>query len=155
MTTTPVKLVNRNLPLLLLQAREHIIARFRPLLNAQGITEQQWRVIRVLLEAGPLEVREISTRCQISSPSLAGVLTRMEDMDLLSRKRLGSDQRRVRVSLKARSRELAARLAPRINATYQQLESHLGAAACRHLYEVLDGVIESLASAERPAGDEP
>src|SRR5579871_4242990 len=142
----PAKLTNRNLPLLLLEAREQVIARFRPHLNQHGITEQQWRVIRVLLETGPLEFREISARCQISSPSLAGVLSRMGGMDLVTRERLGSDQRRVRVSLTRRSRDLAARMAPRINATYRQIESCLGAGACRRLYAVLDEVIDALAT---------
>ena len=31
----------RNLPLLLLQSRERLLARFRPVLNTHGITEQQ------------------------------------------------------------------------------------------------------------------
>ncbi|MDO9215991.1 MAG: homoprotocatechuate degradation operon regulator HpaR, partial [Lacisediminimonas sp.] len=38
----------RNLPHLLLQAREALMTRFRPFLNANGITEQQWRIIRSL-----------------------------------------------------------------------------------------------------------
>jgi homoprotocatechuate degradation regulator HpaR len=150
MATRPQKLGNRNLPLLMLQARERVMSRFRPLLNAQGITEQQWRVIRLLLETGPLEFREISTQCHISSPSLAGILSRMEDLHLLTRERLGSDQRRVRVSLRPRSRELAARLAPRINATYREIETQLGVEASRRLYEVLDGVIEALAPRKIP-----
>ena len=144
MATRPQKLGNRNLPLLMLQARERVMSRFRPLLNAQGITEQQWRVIRLLLETGPLEFREISTQCHISSPSLAGILSRMEDLHLLTR------ERRVRVSLRPRSRELAARLAPRINATYREIETQLGVEASRRLYEVLDGVIEALAPRKIP-----
>jgi homoprotocatechuate degradation regulator HpaR len=145
MASSPAKLTNRNLPLLLLQAREQVLARFRPLLNAHGITEQQWRIIRVLLETGPLESREIGSLCQISSPSLAGVLSRMEVMDLVVRKRLGSDQRRVRVSLRPRSRALASRMAPKINATYQQIEATIGRNACRHLYKILDELVETLA----------
>ena len=70
------KIRHRNLPLLLLQAREHVIARFRPILNAHGITEQQWRIVRLLLEADALEPREIGELCTLSSPSLAGVLDR-------------------------------------------------------------------------------
>ena len=54
------KIRHRNLPLLLLQAREHVIARFRPILNAHGITEQQWRIVRALIDTGPLEPRERS-----------------------------------------------------------------------------------------------
>jgi homoprotocatechuate degradation regulator HpaR len=149
MAKRPIKLAHRNLPLLMLQARELVISRFRPLLNEQGITEQQWRVIRVLLETGPLESREISAQCHLSSPSLAGILSRMEDLDLVVRERLGSDQRRVRVSLRPRSRELAAQLAPQINATYRQIEAQLGAATCQHLYAVLDGIVDALST---PAG---
>ena len=40
---------HRNLPLLLLHAREGVIGQFRPILNAHGVTEQQWRIIRALL----------------------------------------------------------------------------------------------------------
>ena len=63
----------RNLPLLLLQARESVIAFFRPVLNAHGITEQQWRIVRELLDRDGMEPREIVAVCGISSPSLAGV----------------------------------------------------------------------------------
>jgi len=137
-------LEHRNLPLLLLQAREHVIARFRPILNSHGITEQQWRILRVLIDTGPLEPREIGELCRISSPSLAGVLSRMEELKLVSRKRLNHDQRRIRVSLTAQSRALAARMAPLIDSTYREIETLVGAASCRQIYQMLDGLIEVL-----------
>jgi DNA-binding MarR family transcriptional regulator len=76
--------------------REHVMARFRPILNAHGIAEQQWRILRALIDTGPLEPREIGELCRISSPSLAGVLSRMEDLGYIKRKRLDHDQRRLR-----------------------------------------------------------
>jgi homoprotocatechuate degradation regulator HpaR len=97
----------------MLQAREALVSRFRPLLHESGLTEQQWRIIRLLLDTGPLEPRQIGGYCQLSSPSLAGVLSRMEEMKLVSRSRFGNDQRRVRVSLTARSRNLALHSAHR------------------------------------------
>ena len=99
---------HRNLPLLLLQAREHVISHFRPILNANGFTEQQWRIVRLLFEVRSLEPREIGELCRISSPSLAGVLARMEELGLVARRRLQHDRRRVRVSLTPRARALAA-----------------------------------------------
>ena len=51
-TTEAAPLAHRNLPLLLLQARERVIAQFRPILKAHGLTEQQWRVLRALVDAG-------------------------------------------------------------------------------------------------------
>jgi homoprotocatechuate degradation regulator HpaR len=144
MVSKPASLKHRNLPLLMLQAREHLIGRFRPLLNAHGITEQQWRIVRVLLEAGALEPREIGDLCRLSSPSLAGVLARMEEIGLVFRERLAHDQRRVRVSLTPKSRALAARMAPQIEAAYARVEQLLGREFCKHLYASLDSVIDKL-----------
>ena len=73
-------LQRRNLPLLMLRARERVIALFRPVLNENGVTEQQWRIVRLLLDTGPLEPRQIGEFCNLSSPSLAGVLARMEQI---------------------------------------------------------------------------
>jgi homoprotocatechuate degradation regulator HpaR len=140
------KLRHRNLPLLLLQAREQIIARFRPMLNEHGITEQQWRIVRALLDTGPLEPREIGELCRISSPSLAGVLSRMEEIGYIKRKRFAHDQRRVRVSLTSRSRALAARMAPHIEATYRDIENVIGAQFSARFYQALDELIGALAA---------
>jgi homoprotocatechuate degradation regulator HpaR len=127
-----------NLPLLLLQARERVLAQFRPLLNAHGVTEQQWRIVRALLETGPLEPRQIVALCGISSPSLAGVLARMEELGLVQRERLDHDQRRQLVSLTPASKRLAARIAPEVEATYQRLEARLGTQRVADLIATLD-----------------
>lgn len=143
---------HRNLPLLLLQARERVMAQFRPMLNTHGLTEQQWRIIRALLEAGALEPRQIVSRCGISSPSLAGVLARMEELDLVQRERMAHDQRRQHVSLTPHSRSLAAQLAPQVEATYTALEAQLGPDVVSALYGLLDQVISKLDGDE---ADEP
>ena len=39
---------HRNLPRLLLQAREAVMAHTRPSLREHGLSDQQWRVLRVL-----------------------------------------------------------------------------------------------------------
>lgn len=144
MSPRPIRLRHRNLPLLLLRARERVISQFRPILNANGITEQQWRVVRVLLDVPALEPREIGELCQISSPSLAGVLARMQELGFVVRQRLEHDQRRVRVSLTARARALAARMAPEIDATYQRIEALLGADFNARLQRMLDELLATL-----------
>jgi homoprotocatechuate degradation regulator HpaR len=134
----PVRPLHRNLPLLLLQARERVISYFRPILNAHGITEQQWRVVRVLLESSALEPKEIGELCGISSPSMAGMLSRMEQLGFITRSRLKHDQRRVRVILTPQARRLAARMVPAIDATYERLEAIMGTQAIERLMNVLD-----------------
>lgn len=144
MSSHQIPLKHRNLPLLLLQAREGIFSRFRPLLNAVGLTEQQWRVVRALLDHGPLEPREIGQICCLSSPSLAGILARMDDMGLVQRERLEHDQRRVLVSVTGQGQALAAELAPKIEDTYAELEARIGEEFAQTLYQTLDQLLSKL-----------
>ena len=146
---------HRNLPLLLLRARECVIGRFRPLLNRHGITEQQWRVVRALTERGPMEPREIVAECCLSSPSLAGVLARMEDTGLVSRKRLAHDQRRLLVSLTPKSRALVARMAPQVEAIYAEIEAHIGVEFTQRLFGALDRLVGALGGSAGAPGESP
>lgn len=152
MTAKTVQFAHRNLPLLLLQARASVFAHFRPILNAHGITEQQWRIVRALLEQGPMEPKTLCEVCRILSPSLAGVLARMDDLGLVKRSRMEHDQRRVMVSLTPKSRALAAKMSPQIEASYGEIEARLGSEFTADLYRMLDQMIATLGPAE--PGDE-
>ncbi|MEM5434089.1 homoprotocatechuate degradation operon regulator HpaR [Paraburkholderia diazotrophica] len=147
--------MHRNLPMLLLRARELMMARFRPLLTAQGLTEQQWRIIRALHENGPLEPRQLCALCTISSPSLAGVLARMEDLGHVTKERFEDDQRRVRVSLTAQSAEIVERMAPLLEAEYRALERQVGTQLIDDLYVAVDALIGELAKRDEGEEGEP
>jgi homoprotocatechuate degradation regulator HpaR len=145
----PPELRHRNLPLLLLQAREALMAQFRPLLNQQGLTDQQWRIVRALFDAetggvAALEPRQLGEVCQISSPSIAGVLARMEELGLIARERMAGDQRRVAVSLTASSRKLAKKLITQVEARYAALEAEIGVKVMHEVYDLLDVLIGHL-----------
>lgn len=145
----PTALTHRNLPLLLLQAREHVIGRFRPILHAHGLTEQQWRILRAMAEAkAPLEPRVICELCTLSGPSLTGVLERMETQGLVARRRDDADQRRVRVSLTAKSRALVRRMAPLVEREYRSIEAAVGAGLVREAYDVLDRLTAAVRAAD-------
>jgi len=132
-------LKHRNLALLLLQARERLMGNFRRILNHHGLTEQQWRVIRAIYDNGaPMEQWQICATCHILSPSLAGVLARMEAMQLVDRNRVDTDQRRILVALTDSSQALIAAIAPLVEQQYANLEKSVGADTVRNLYEALD-----------------
>ena len=145
----------RNLPLLLLRAREGVMAHFRAILNQHGLTEQQWRVLRALLDESPLEPRQICETCQLLSASATGVLARMEELGLVRRERMAEDRRRVRVSITPKSRALARKMAPLIDAQYRQLEQALGSELLQQVYSTLDqlllrlGELPSVSAEER------
>ena len=139
-----IALRHRNLPQLMLQAREALMAQFRPILNENGVTEQQWRIIRALLTHGPLEPRQLCEQCRISSPSIVGVLLRLEEAGLVDRERMVDDQRRVRVSVTARSRQLGRRMIPAIEQRYAGIEAKVGVQTLQQAYDVLDALLVPL-----------
>jgi len=140
---------HRNLPHLLLRARETLMAHFRPLLGQFGLTEQQWRILREVVEQGPLEPRQLCEACSISSPSIVGVLLRMEETGLITRERMAHDQRRVRVSLTPKSRKIAQQLIPLVEQRYEALEESLGLQSIQEVYDALDALL-----ARAPQADE-
>lgn len=143
---------HRNLPHLLLRAREALMGHFRPLLAESGLTEQQWRIVRELFERGPLEPRQLCEACSISSPSIVGVLARMAETGFVKRERMVHDQRRVKVSLTAGSRRLALRLIPQIERCYESLEATLGVAPIQEVYDALDALLARTPRAGVPPG---
>jgi homoprotocatechuate degradation regulator HpaR len=143
--TSPLR--HRNLPQLLLQSREALMQRFRPTLNELGVTEQQWRILRALWQEDGLEPRQLCERCLISSPSITGVLARMEEAGWINRQRMGHDQRRVKVTLTPQAQALGERMTPRVEQQYAQLEALVGVEALQQVYDALDTLLQRLDSA--------
>ncbi len=140
---------HRNLPRLLLQAREAVMAHFRPNLRAHGLTDQQWRVLRVLAEgaAEGVDTGTVASQAYLLGPSLSGVLARMDGMGLVRRSTCAQDARRTLVRATPKAKRLVARLSDPIEAHYRALERQLGKAQLKQIYALLDAVI----ALERPA----
>jgi homoprotocatechuate degradation regulator HpaR len=134
----------RNLPLLLLHAREAAMAHFRPILRRFGLTDQQWRVVRALGEVQALEPGQIADACRILGPSLTGILARLEQTGLVRRQWSPLDQRRQLVSLTAKGRALVDRMTPLIDRQYALIEGELGADRLKALYDMLDDAVMRL-----------
>jgi homoprotocatechuate degradation regulator HpaR len=142
-TNTPF--VHRNLPRLLLEAREAVMAHTRPSLRAHGLSDQQWRVLRVLGEhadeAAGVETGRVAREAYLLGPSLTGVLTRMERDGLIDRARCPQDARRTVVRATAQGLAKVQALSESIEAHYAWMERELGKTKLTALYELLDGVI--------------
>jgi homoprotocatechuate degradation regulator HpaR len=132
---------HRNLPRLLLQARESVLAQTRPSLREQGLSDQQWRVLRVLGEHGTVETGRVAREAYILGPSLTGVLARMERDGLVRRERDPADQRRTVVEATAKGRKMVERLSHTVESHYHWLEQSLGKQKLAQLYELLDQLI--------------
>jgi homoprotocatechuate degradation regulator HpaR len=134
--------IHRNLPRLLLQARESVMAHTRPRLREHALSDQQWRVLRVLGEHGVVETGKVAREAFILGPSLTGVLTRMERDGLIQRSRDPVDQRRTVVQATDKGAQLVNTLSQTIEAHYEWMEQSLGKENLSQLYALLDKVIE-------------
>jgi len=132
---------HRNLPRLLLQARESVMTHTRPSLREHGLSDQQWRVLRVLGEHGTVETGRVAREAYILGPSLTGVLARMERDGLIRRERDSADQRRTVVEATAKGAKLVEKLSHTVEAHYSWMEKSLGKQKLAQLYQLLDEVI--------------
>lgn len=131
----------RNLPFLLLKAREELMTKFRPILNKYNVTEQQWRVIRALNEHGDLEPRQLCQHCIILSPSMAGILKRMEEASLIQKIPM-EDQRRVSIRLTEQATEIHDQAQKELNLQYKVIEEKFGKTDMEAIYSLLDTLID-------------
>lgn len=135
---------HRNLPLLLLKAREAVMQHRRPALRAHGLSDQQWRVLRVLAEpahAQGLDTGRLAREAHLLGPSLTGVLARMERDGLIRRARREDDARRSVVQATQGGLALVESLSPTIGAHYDDIEAHMGQNKMAQLYALLDELI--------------
>jgi homoprotocatechuate degradation regulator HpaR len=85
---------SRSLPIALIRAREGVMAPIREMLSKTGITEQQWRVLRVLSEHGQLDTTTLAERSSLLFPSLTRIAATMREKGLITQTRDKIDRRR-------------------------------------------------------------
>ena len=77
-----------------MRAREGVMAPIRDMLAETGITEQQWRVLRVLSEHGMLDTTTLADRASLLFPSLTRIAAKMREKGLITQTRDKEDRRR-------------------------------------------------------------
>ena len=126
-----------SLTLTLLQAREAAMAFFRPLLNEHQLTEQQWRVIRILRQQGELESHQLAHLACILKPSMTGVLARLERDGLVRRRKSSEDQRRVFVNLTEQGQQCFVEMSAGMESNYLKIQEQFGEESLEQLMELL------------------
>ncbi len=130
-----------SLPIALLRAREAVMAGFRPVLARHDVTEQQWRVLRILSEMGQaLDASNLASRASILPPSLTRILKVLAERKMISVIRDRGDGRRVLVTILEGGENLIREVAPESREIYTELESRYG----REKVELLLGMLEDL-----------
>lgn len=135
----------QSLTLTLLQAREAAMSFFRPSLNEHGLTEQQWRVIRILSQHDELEIYQLAELACILKPSMTGVLVRMEAAGMVHRRKAEQDQRRVLVTLAEKGKACFESMSQCMEENYRRLQEQFG----EEKLQVLLGLLDELKTIKR------
>ncbi|HDH03285.1 MAG TPA: homoprotocatechuate degradation operon regulator HpaR, partial [Actinobacteria bacterium] len=133
-----------SLPLLLLRAREAVMQRFRPILAEFDVTEQQWRVLRVLADESELAITQVAEQCVLLGPSVTRIVKALEDRELVRRRIDGGDRRRILVSITGQGRDLVDAVTPQSLAVYSELFAELDSLDTERLLAQLETLAVSL-----------
>ena len=113
---------SQSLPMMLYRALDEILPKFRYIFNEFSLTEQQWRILRVLWEHDRITLGRLSDLTLIPSPSLVGIIDRLIKANLVSRERSNSDRRMIFVVATREGRKLEAKVMPRVNEIYKEIK---------------------------------
>ena len=144
---------SQSLPMMLYRALDAVMPRFRRIFNEFGLTEQQWRVLRVLWEHDDIAFRDLSGLTLIPAPSLVGVVDRLSKQGLVGRRRSDADRRNVFVYATDEGRDLQCKVQPAVNAAYAELRQSLDDDTWQQLIHGLERLapLDAETPAERPA----
>ena len=134
----------RSLPMALLRAREAVMRGFRGVLREHGLNEQEWRIIRALMEVDQIEIGELAEGVFILKPSATRTIKNLQARGIVTRTRSRADQRRAFISLTARGRELFEQLGPVNEAEYARITDLIGEDDMQELYDLLRRLTQKL-----------
>jgi len=133
----------KSLPMMLHRTLDVIIPHYRKVFKEHNISEQQWRVLRVLWEKDECTSAELANITLLPNPSLVGIVDRMMKKDLLTKKRNDRDRRIVNVSLTSKGKELESVLMPKIEAVYQQIMNQCDTDSWHTMIDTLQTIIDA------------
>ena len=137
----PMRDFAHSLPMALLKAREAVMAGFRPDLEAHELTEQQWRVLRILTEHPGITMGDLAEQAALLRPSLSRIVGRLEERALIERAQEERDLRRARLTTTMAGRRLVREIAPRSERRYRDIEAAYGPDRLAELHRLLDDLV--------------
>ena len=144
MSEAPLRPFALSLPMALLKAREAVMSNFRPIL-AEGLTEQQWRVLRALADVdNTLSVNQLAERTLLLWAEPVADPDRFGGTRRADRSKAPEDARRAVIAINGGGPALLAKIGPRSETRYQWIEEQLGDGELARLYELLALVADAV-----------
>jgi len=111
---------------------------FRPHLNSYGLTEQQWRVLRVLWEVKCMSNQQLSDHCVLHPASLSRIMPKLEADGLVLRKPTEEDRRHLFITITDKGRALVEKLRAENDQIFASIVEELGDGIVESAYDALE-----------------
>lgn len=132
---------SQSLPIVLIRARETLLRELRPMLAEAGVSEPQWRILRVLIEAGPCSVQGLAEAACLQPASVSRILQSMVERALVERVQDRENRRRQVVSVTAEGQALVAGFTPVSREITDAFARRFGADRYQQLIALLNAFI--------------
>ena len=131
-----------SLPMILSRTLDGVMPVYRALFQEHAITDQQWRVMRALWEQKHLTSKQISEITLLPSPSLVGILDRLEKKGYVGRLRSVEDRRLVYIVPTQAGRKLQELMLPKIEQIHDRFMHQVTPDEWGELNRILDKLNE-------------
>lgn len=129
----------------LLSAREAVMDQIRPILRDADVTEQQWRVLRVLDNSGPMDPSRLAEEAILSPPSLARILRDLSQVGLLERQSDPDDGRRAIIIITEHGRRQLSETSAHTLTVIRSIREKFGDERLQSLLDELKAFREAIA----------
>ncbi|MEO0979038.1 MAG: homoprotocatechuate degradation operon regulator HpaR [Pseudomonadota bacterium] len=128
----------RSVPIALIRAREKVMGPIREMLSDSGITEQQWRILRVLEEYGPQDASSLAERACLLLPSQTRIVQTLLEKGLVTRQADEKDRRKQTVAITEAGRKIILDKLDEAQAIAARIEDVIGKKRLSELLDILD-----------------
>jgi homoprotocatechuate degradation regulator HpaR len=128
---------SRSLPMALIRARETVMTPIREMLAETGLTEQQWRVLRVLAEFGEMDSHSLASRASLLLPSLTRMAATLRGKGLITQERDPKDRRRQMLNITQSGQEIIKTYRHQASDIMEEFRNTLGAENYEALLDLL------------------
>lgn len=137
------------LPFVLIRAREMMLRELRPMMAQAGVSEPQWRILRVLTERDSCSVQALAEAACLQTTSVSRILQSMVERGLVLRVQDTTNRRRQIVTVTEEGRAIITSFAPMSRAITDGFAARFGAERYARLVAMLE---EFIAECDPDAG---
>ena len=126
----------------------HLVAqanrRLNKALSAEGVPLDQWRILRVLYEAGGMTMRALADAVTLNRPTMTKIVDKLVANGLAYRVPDPDDRRKVRIFLSDQGKALYQQQNQRVSSHQETVEDHYGTEETRQLKEMLETFLNKI-----------